>query len=45
MDGAIGLQEMSDGTIKIKTWKEFQLTEAKTMAEEFMNLKKLFWVW
>lgn len=44
-DGAIGLQEMSDGTVKVKTWKEFQLTEAKNMTEEFMNLKKLFWVW
>jgi competence protein ComEC len=45
MDGAIGIKEQSDGGLEVKTWKEFQLAEAKTIGDELMNFKKLFCVW
>jgi competence protein ComEC len=44
-DGAIGIKELSDGSLRIRTWKEFQITEAKTLGDELMNIKRLFWVW
>ncbi len=44
-DGAIGIKEQPDGRLEIKTWKEFQLSEAKTINEEMSNFKKLFMVW
>lgn len=45
IDGAIGIRELSDGRLEVKTWKDFQFTEAKTIGDELMNLKKLFLVW
>jgi competence protein ComEC len=45
MDGAIGIKEQSDGSLEVKTWKEFQLAEAKSIRDELMNLKRLFLVW
>ncbi len=45
IDGAIGIEELPDGRLKIKTWRDFQFSEAKTLKEEWMNFKKLFWVW
>ena len=44
-DGAIGISELSGGDLRIRTWREFSLTEAKTLKDEWMNFKKLFWVW
>lgn len=44
-DGAIGISELSGGDLRIRTWHEFSLTEAKTLKDEWMNFKKLFWVW
>lgn len=45
IDGAIGIRELSDGRLEIKTWREFQMHEAKTISDELMNFKKLFLVW
>lgn len=45
IDGAIGIRESSDGRLEIKTWREFQMREAKTIGDELMNFKKLFMVW
>lgn len=45
IDGAIGIRELSDGRLQLKTWKDFQFTEAKTIGDEVMNFKKLFLVW
>jgi competence protein ComEC len=45
IDGAIGIRELSGGRLELKTWKDFQFTEAKTIGDELMNLKKLFLVW
>lgn len=45
IDGAIGIRELSDGRLEVKTWREFQMYEAKTIGDELMNLKKLFLVW
>ncbi|HEX8949134.1 MAG TPA: ComEC/Rec2 family competence protein, partial [Dissulfurispiraceae bacterium] len=44
-DGAIGIRECPDGSLEIKTWRDFQFSEAGTLNDEFMNLKRLFWVW
>ncbi|BCB97238.1 DNA internalization-related competence protein ComEC/Rec2 [Dissulfurispira thermophila] len=45
VDGAIGIHESSDGRIRVKTWRDFQFVEAKTLSDELMNVKRLFWVW
>ncbi|MBI5213428.1 MAG: DNA internalization-related competence protein ComEC/Rec2 [Nitrospirae bacterium] len=44
-DGAIGIKELRDGGLEIKTWREFQLSEAKNTKDELLNLKKLFLIW
>ncbi len=44
-DGAIGIREMKDGSLIVRTWNEFRITEAKSLRDELMNLKKLFYVW
>ena len=44
-EGAIGIKELPDGRLRIKTWKDLQFTEAKTVRDELMNFKKLFLVW
>lgn len=44
-DGAIGIKELPDGRLEVRTWREFQLSEAKTINEELTNFKKLFMVW
>ncbi|MDI6800592.1 MAG: DNA internalization-related competence protein ComEC/Rec2 [Thermodesulfovibrionales bacterium] len=45
LDGAINIRELSDGSLKIRTWKDFQITEVKGLKQEFKNLEKLFLVW
>jgi competence protein ComEC len=45
IDGAVGIRELSDGRLEVKTWKDLQFTEAKTVRDELMNFKKLFLVW
>ena len=45
MDGAISIRETADGSLDVRTWREFQLSEAKTMKDELTNFKKLFMVW
>ncbi|MDI6728448.1 MAG: DNA internalization-related competence protein ComEC/Rec2 [Thermodesulfovibrionales bacterium] len=45
IDGAIGIRELLNGRLEIKTWKEFRMTEAKSISDELMNFKKLFRVW
>jgi competence protein ComEC len=44
-DGAIGIKELKEGGLSVTTWGEFSLREAKTLRDEWMNFKKLFWVW
>ncbi len=44
-DGAIGIRELSDGSIVIKTWEQFSLKQAKTLDDEFRNFKRLCEVW
>jgi competence protein ComEC len=44
-EGAIGIKELPGGRLEIKTWKDLQFTEAKTVRDELMNFKKLFLVW
>ncbi len=45
IDGAIGFREMPDGSIKVKTCREFQFTAAQNQTQELSNLKRLFSVW
>lgn len=45
IDGAIGIRESADGRLEVRTWREFQLSEAKGIRDELFNLKKLFYVW
>lgn len=45
IDGAVGIRELSDGRLEVKTWKDMQLAEASSIKEELMNFKKLFLVW
>lgn len=45
IDGAIGIQELSDGRLKVKVWREFQMCKANTIIDEIMNLKRLFMIW
>lgn len=44
-DGAICIEELPDGRLEVKTWREFQLSEARNAKDEMMNFKKLFLVW
>lgn len=44
-DGAICIEELPDGRLEVKTWKDMQLAEALSIKEELMNFKKLFLVW
>ncbi|MBI3592409.1 MAG: DNA internalization-related competence protein ComEC/Rec2, partial [Nitrospirae bacterium] len=44
-DGAIGISELPDGRLKVRTWGEFQFSEAKSLEDEVMNFKRLFWIW
>lgn len=45
IDGAIGLKEMPDGSIRIKTCREFRFKEAQNVYDEILNIKRLFQVW
>lgn len=45
IDGAIGIREMADGSLRIRTAKDFQLSEAYSFNDEILNVKRLFWVW
>lgn len=45
IDGAIGLKEMPDGSIRIKTCREFRFKEAQNVNDEIFNIKRLFQVW
>ncbi len=44
-DGAVGIREGESGSVPVKTWKNFQITEAKGIRDEWMNINRLFWVW
>jgi competence protein ComEC len=44
-DGAVGIRELADGRIAVKTWNKFRLAEAANIGDEFLNFKKLFSVW
>jgi len=44
-DGAIGIREMKNGNLIVRTWNEFRLVEAKSLQDELTNLKKLFYMW
>jgi len=44
-DGAIGIREMPDGSLRVRTAKDFQLSEARSFSDEVLNIKRLFWVW
>jgi len=44
-DGAVGIREGDDGRVQVKTWKDFQITEAKGISDEWRNINRLFWVW
>jgi competence protein ComEC len=44
-DGAVGIREGDGGRVQVKTWKDFQVTEAKGARDEWMNINRLFWVW
>lgn len=45
IEGAVGLQEMPDGTLQTKTFREFQFVKAHNLADEVFNIKKLLSVW
>lgn len=45
IEGAIGIREMPDGSLRVRTWKEFRFSEAKNIGDETMNLRRLFWTW
>lgn len=45
MDGAVGIRELADGSIEVRTWNEYRLAEASNIRDEFLNFKKLFSVW
>ncbi|MBF0505859.1 MAG: ComEC/Rec2 family competence protein [Nitrospirae bacterium] len=44
-EGAIKISEGDSGKVLVKTWKYFQITEAKGIRDEWMNINRLFWVW
>lgn len=45
IDGAVKVEEMPDGSMKIKTFREFQFKEVISLSDEISNVKKLFSVW
>jgi competence protein ComEC len=45
IDGAVGLQEMPDGRINVKTFREFRFRQALNWLDEVYNIKRLFSVW
>jgi competence protein ComEC len=45
IDGAIGIREMKDGSLIVRTWNEFRIAEAKSLRDELANLQKLFLSW
>lgn len=45
IDGAVGLREMPNGNLKVKTCREFYFREAKDISDEMHNIKRLFTVW
>ncbi len=44
-DGAIGIKERPDGGLEVRTARDFMLSGAKGIGDEWLNLKKLFLVW
>ena len=44
-DGAVGIEELADGTLRIRTAREFRIAEANTLVKESSNIKKLFLMW
>jgi len=44
-DGAVGIREGDGSRMEVKTWKDFQITEVTGIRDEWMNIKRLFWVW
>lgn len=45
IDGAIGIREMKDRSLIVRTWNEFRIAEAKSLCDELANLQKLFLSW
>lgn len=45
LDGAIGFREYPDGSLGIRTWRDFGITEASDFKGELKNIKRLFYVW
>ena len=45
LDGAIGIREMPDGSLRVRTAKDFRFSEAHSFSDEILNIKRLFWVW
>ena len=45
VDGAVVMRESSDGSLTVRTWREFQLVEAGTLSQEVRNLGRLFLAW
>jgi competence protein ComEC len=44
-DGAIGITEMPDGSMLVKTWQQEMMKETKDLTGEAENIKRLFSVW
>ena len=44
-DGAVGVEEPADGSLRIRTAGELRIAEAKTLEKEIGNMKKLFLMW
>ncbi|NTU42013.1 MAG: DNA internalization-related competence protein ComEC/Rec2 [Nitrospirales bacterium] len=44
-DGAVKIRELPSGGLAIKKWQELSLKRATSIREEWLNIKKLFWVW
>ncbi|HTZ18048.1 MAG TPA: DNA internalization-related competence protein ComEC/Rec2 [Dissulfurispiraceae bacterium] len=45
LDGAISIEEIADGTLDIKTWRQAMITETQSAEDEYSNIKRLFLVW
>lgn len=45
IEGAVGLKEMPDGNIRIKTCREFRFKGAQNLNDEIFNIKRLYTVW
>jgi hypothetical protein len=45
VDGAVVMRESSDGSLTVRTWREFQLVEAGTLSQEVRNLGRLSLAW